>query len=256
MYLGFWIDFSTGSFGAPGKNHRSTRMDTLLAVLPDKSGLTIIVATSHMLEARSHLQGWTAPLPPIRSSLLTAQPSCYNLAMRRVAFTISLLLLAVAAQAQTFYGKVVAVSDGDTIGVMYNGKEHKVRLHGVDSPEYKQPFGQKAKQFTSDLVFNKFVTVQVKDTDKYGRYVAVVTLEGSTQDNHERRNLNLELVKAGFAWWYQYYAKSDKDLKEAEDNARRDRLGLWADPNPVAPWEWRKANASGGGQQFALAMRL
>jgi len=113
----------------------------------------------------------------------------------------ALLLLSVPASSQppTFTGKVLGVSDGDTIAVLRMGRVVRVRLHGIDCPEKEQPFGTRAKQFTSDLAFRKEVMVYVKDTDSYGRIVAEVILpDGSS--------LNKELVFVGLAWWYRKYA--------------------------------------------------
>ena len=100
------------------------------------------------------------------------------------------------AFADGFSGKVVGISDGDTISVMHNGKAEKVRLYGIDCPEKAQAFGEKAKQQTSGLAFGKVVTVNVKDTDRYGRTIGEVILP-------EGRSLNKELVLTGFCWWYQ-----------------------------------------------------
>jgi len=131
-----------------------------------------------------------------------------------------------------FSGRVVGVSDGDTIKVMHNGKAEKIRLHGIDCPEKAQPFGTKAKQFTSAMVFGKAVTVQVIDMDRYGRTVADVILP-------DGRVLNRELIAAGLAWWYKRYSQ-DKSLGLLEAEARAARRGLWADPHPVPPWEFRR----------------
>jgi len=133
---------------------------------------------------------------------------------------------------QSFSGKVVGVSDGDTIKVMRSGREVKIRLEGIDCPEKRQAFGQKAKAFTSDLVFNEVVSVKVKETDRYGRLVAEVFLE-------DGRSLNRELVKAGLAWWYRQYSK-DETLGELETAARENRVGLWQDKAPMAPWAFRR----------------
>ena len=138
------------------------------------------------------------------------------------------------AARDNFSGQVVAVSDGDTIGVMKDGREVKVRLYGVDAPEKSQAFDQKAKQFTSDFAFGKTVTVTVKDTDRYGRIVGEVVREDS-------KVLNQELVRAGFAWWYKQYAKNDRTLEALEKDARENKRGLWADKNPVPPWKFRQA---------------
>ncbi len=128
---------------------------------------------------------------------------------------------------------MVGVSDGDTITVMHNGKGERIRLHGIDCPEKRQAFGNRAKQFTSTLVFGKTVTVQVMDRDRYGRTVGEVLLP-------DGRSLNRELVRAGFAWWYRRYAPDDETLDQLEHEARGTQRGLWADPHAVPPWEWRR----------------
>ena len=130
-----------------------------------------------------------------------------------------------------FAGKVVGVTGGDTIKVLMHGKAQRVRLFGVDSPEKKQAFGQKAKEFTSNHVFGKSVIVEIKDIDRWGRIVGEVWLG--------EKSLNRELVKNGFAWWYREYSK-DESLGKLEEEARKAKRGLWVDPNPIPPWEWRK----------------
>lgn len=147
------------------------------------------------------------------------------------------LIWAVAALAGADYprelaGKVVKVTDGDTLTVLVDKTEHKIRLAGIDAPEAKQPFGSRAKQALSDRVFGKTVQVEVTDKDRYGRLVGVVTIDG--------RNVNVELVSDGMAWWYRKYAPGDKSLKDAEMQAKYAKRGLWADADPVPPWEWRK----------------
>lgn len=132
-----------------------------------------------------------------------------------------------------FVGKVVAVSDGDTIRVLYKNREVKVRLFGVDAPEKRQAYGTAAKQFTSNMVFDETVTVTPESTDRYGRTVAWV----KTQDG---RVLNAELVRAGMAWWYRDYDPNDSRLAKLEDQAQAARRGLWAARNPEPPWEFRK----------------
>ena len=134
--------------------------------------------------------------------------------------------------AADFTGKVVGVIDGDTIEVLHNRQAERIRLYGIDCPEKRQAFGTKAKQFTSQLVFGKTVTVRVNDRDKYGRTIGeVILLDG--------RNLNQELVRTGLAWWYRKYAPGDAALERLETEAREAQRGLWADPNPIPPWEWR-----------------
>jgi micrococcal nuclease len=125
----------------------------------------------------------------------------------------------------------VSIEDGDSFGVLRNGREIRIRLLGVDCPEGGQDFGQRAKAFTSDLIFNRIVELDVRDIDQYGRLVALVTIEG--------QDLGLALVKAGLGWHYTQYSK-DPALATAERDARVEKRGLWAQPNPVAPWTYRK----------------
>lgn len=133
---------------------------------------------------------------------------------------------------EPFAGECVGVTDGDTLRVMHNGREEKIRLDGVDAPEKSQPFGSRSKQNLSALVFGQVVTVAPTDRDRYGRTVArVYTADG--------RCVNAEQVGAGLAWWYREYALHDTALEALEAEARRARRGLWADPMPVAPWDFR-----------------
>jgi endonuclease YncB( thermonuclease family) len=135
--------------------------------------------------------------------------------------------------AEQFSGNVVGVSDGDTISVMHNGKAVRVRLQGIDCPEKRQAYGARAKQFTSQRVFRQVVTVIVSGTDRYGRTLGEVVLEDGT-------NLNHTLVEEGLAWWYRQYSDDDA-LRQLEEEARAAGRGLWADRDPVPPWEFRKA---------------
>jgi endonuclease YncB( thermonuclease family) len=144
----------------------------------------------------------------------------------RIVF-ISLLLLNIQ-----FKGKVVAVVDGDTLKVLKNGKEIKIRLNGIDCPEKSQAFGTKAKEFASKLVFDKNVVVEEKELDRYGRTIADVFLEDGTW-------LNKALIENGYAWHYKRYS-SDQELAKAEVTARNRKVGLWQDESPVAPWDYRK----------------
>jgi micrococcal nuclease len=131
-----------------------------------------------------------------------------------------------------FAGKVVAVKDGDTLEVMMEGIAIRVRLYGIDCPEKGQAFGQRAKQAASDLAFGKTVEVRDKGRDRYGRTVGEVILQ-------DGRSLNRELVRAGLAWWYRRYAKKDAELARLEKQGREAKLGLWADADPIPPWNWR-----------------
>jgi len=134
-------------------------------------------------------------------------------------------------------GKVVRVSDGDTITVLdADNKQHRIRFQGIDAPESKQAFGQASKENLSKMVFGKQVRVIWDKVDKYRRTVGKVLLDG--------RDINIEQVKAGFAWHYKKYADEQPaedrvTYAKAEEEARAARLGLWQDPNPTPPGEWR-----------------
>ena len=142
-------------------------------------------------------------------------------------FTSSLL------NAETVIGKCVGVSDGDTATVLVNGNQQvKVRFHGIDAPESKQDFGQRAKQKLSDLIFGKQVRVEILEKDRYGRSVSKVYVDDLYT--------NLEMVKSGLAWHYKQYAPRDTDLADAENAARAAKIGLWSHANPTPPWQWRK----------------
>jgi endonuclease YncB( thermonuclease family) len=137
----------------------------------------------------------------------------------------------------TLTGKVVGVSDGDTITLLDVSKtQHRIRLAGIDAPEKNQPFGDRSKQNLSNLVFAKNVTVEWDKTDKYGRTIGKVVAEG--------KDASLEQVRAGLAWHYKQYqneqSASDRGAyAAAEDQARSRGVGLWRDPRSIPPWDFR-----------------
>ncbi len=138
---------------------------------------------------------------------------------------------------QEFSAKVVGVADGDTITVLRDRTQVRVRIDGIDCPESGQAFGGRAKQFTSELTFGKVVRVRPHNKDRYGRTVADVVLP-------DGRVLNRELVRAGFAWWFHKYAPRDTRLARLEAEAKWARRGLWSDAGPVPPWEWRNVKTT------------
>lgn len=155
--------------------------------------------------------------------------------LHKTIFCIFSVLLATGTYADSFTGKVVAITDGDTVQVMHNGKAEKIRLWGIDAPERNQAYGTKAKQFLSDKIFGQTVTVEVKDVDRYGRTVGLIT--SSTGEN-----INALMVRQGYAWWYEYYAPKETKLGSYQVNAMERKLGLWNDSQPpVAPWDFRKS---------------
>lgn len=147
--------------------------------------------------------------------------------------TLLFILLSSFLQPDTISGKVIGIQDGDSITLLTdNNIQLKVRLEGIDCPEKKQDFGTVAKQFTSDLVFLQNVTLQKTGQDRYGRTLGYIFLPDGT-------NLNEELLKAGLAWHFVKYNKSQR-LAQLESDARSNRIGLWQLSNPTAPWDFRK----------------
>lgn len=130
-------------------------------------------------------------------------------------------------------GKVIKISDGDTVTILLKGNQQKkLRLAEVDCPESGQPFGKNAKQFTSDKVFGKTVSFVETSTDRYGRSIAKVYYDNG-------KYLSKELIKAGLGWWYFSYSK-DASLGKLQENAQNAKIGLWQDIHAMAPWEYRK----------------
>ncbi|WP_243471552.1 thermonuclease family protein [Winogradskyella sp. MH6] len=130
-------------------------------------------------------------------------------------------------------GKVVAITDGDTFKLLTQDSTLiRVRVANIDCPERKQPFSKRAKQFTSDAIFEKQVELKVIKKDRYGRSIAYVYYGG--------KNLSEELLKAGLAWHFVKYS-DDETLQPLEDKAKKDKIGLWVDPKAIAPWEWRSS---------------
>ncbi|MBB3124536.1 endonuclease YncB(thermonuclease family) [Mesoflavibacter sabulilitoris] len=144
---------------------------------------------------------------------------------------ITLLFLFSVYSQSTITGKVVAITDGDTFKLLTKDSTLiRVRVANIDCPERKQPFSKKAKQFTSDAIFDKYVKVEEFKKDRYGRSIAYVY--------YDNKNLSKELLKAGFAWHYVKYS-NDKTLQKLEEIAKSNKKGLWLDPHAIAPWDWR-----------------
>jgi len=160
-----------------------------------------------------------------------------------------LLGISIAACAETLAGTVVAVADGDTITVLDANREQlKIRLAGIDAPEKAQPFGQRSKESMSALVFGKEVDVQWHKRDRYQRIlgkVMVASPDCRASTCPKTLDAGLAQITVGLAWWFQKYAKeqSPEDAGRyefAEHEARAKHTGLWADGQPIPPWDWRK----------------
>jgi micrococcal nuclease len=142
-----------------------------------------------------------------------------------------LILLSSTCLGAELQGKVTSITDGDTVKVFDGIQEVKIRLSNIDAPESKQAFGTRSKQKLAEKVFGKNVVVEYHKKDKYKRILGTIWLEN--------RNINFEMVQEGYAWAYRRYL-DDTDFLEAEKIARDKKLGLWIDPFPIAPWDFRK----------------
>lgn len=141
--------------------------------------------------------------------------------------------------AQELHGKVIGITDGDTLTLMTEDyTKHKIRLAEIDTPEKGQPFGQKSRNALSELAFGKQATVKQVDVDRYGRIVGRVFVQ---QKDGTLLNVNKTMVSSGDAWVYRDYLE-DESLLELEKIARDERRGLWALPEAdrMPPWDWRK----------------
>ncbi len=129
-------------------------------------------------------------------------------------------------------GQVLTVADGDTITLRVDGDRVKVRIQGIDCPERDQPFGKEAGDFVKDLVLNREVEVKSLGKDQYDRVLGEVSIDG--------KNLNKELLKNGYAWWYERHARDRTDYRDLQEEAREANRGLWSDPEAIPPWEFRR----------------
>ncbi len=155
---------------------------------------------------------------------------------KRILWAI-LFCLCLALYGETLEGLVVKVSDGDTITVLDASKtQHRIRLNGIDAPESHQAFGSVSRRALAELVANKTVRIEYRKNDQYGRILGDVFAEHVL--------VNLEMVKRGMAWHYVHFAKDNLELSRAEAEARKQKLGLWVDPNPIPPWEYRQTKKS------------
>jgi endonuclease YncB( thermonuclease family) len=174
--------------------------------------------------------------------------------MKKFEVALLLVLASQGAVAATLEGRVIGVTDGDTITVLdADRRQHKIRLGGIDAPEKAknkkdkgQPFGQRSKENLSRLVFGKDVRVEWNKRDRFERIVGKVWVQPA---DCPRCGLTLDAghaqITVGLAWWYRKYAKEqsaeDRGAYEfSEQEARAKRVGLWSDPDPVPPWDWRR----------------
>lgn len=152
---------------------------------------------------------------------------------------IALALTTSTVHAEKLTGRVVSITDGDTLTLLDATKtQHKIRLAGIDSPEKSQPFGQHCKESLSDLAYDRAATVETNKLDRYGRAIGKVLVNGL--------DVNMEQIQRGCGWHYKKYQNEQPlddrlSYSSAEGSARANRVGLWADQDPVPPWDWRNA---------------
>lgn len=192
-----------------------------------------------------------APTPSVNASCRAA--------VGRAVVACVLLIFGGVARAESLGGRVVGVTDGDTVTVLDAAKaQHKVRLAGIDAPEKGQPFGERSKENLSRLVFGRDVRVDWRKTDRYGRVVGTVWVAslnvpcGRKADCPKTLDAGLAQLTVGLAWHYKKYAHEQEPQQRgqyafAEEEARAKRAGLWKDANPVPPWDWRSAKRSSNG---------
>ncbi|WP_169975880.1 thermonuclease family protein [Campylobacter sp. RM16191] len=149
--------------------------------------------------------------------------------MKNIRIKILILILVSPTLALALGGKVVKVSDGDTITILQDKQQIKVRLYGIDAPEKKQAYGEKSRKFLANLIAGQIVEVKEKGKDKYKRVLGVVYYNG--------QDINAKMVSSGYAWAFVKYSK---DYVKHQEYAVSKKFGLWADKEPAPPWEWRK----------------
>lgn len=172
-----------------------------------------------------------------------------SLRMKKILCTVFLafILISFNAFADENIIKIISIHDGDTLtAINDNNKKVKIRLFGIDAPETTQKYGQASRDYLRRIVKGKNLSYKIRSHDDYGRVVA--TLYGNGKD------LNYEMIKAGYAWHYKHYNKS-KEYADAEKNARKQKIGLWKGANPQAPWEYRRENKQNNNDDMEDLMR-
>ena len=169
--------------------------------------------------------------------------------LKHFAIALLLALASRGAVAATLEGRVVGVTDGDTLTLLDSErKRYKIRLGGIDAPEKAQPFGQRSKENLSDMVFGKDVRVEWKKRDKYKRIVGKVWVQPESCPTCPMTlDAGHAQITVGLAWWYRKYAREqspgDRGAYEfSEQEARAKRVGLWSETDPVPPWDWRRSS--------------
>lgn len=162
-------------------------------------------------------------------------------------FVATVLFLLAGTAFADFPAKVIGITDGDTIKVLdETNTQQKIRLAGIDAPERKQPWGTPSRQGLAEILARKEVTIEDRKTDRWGRIIALVWVTPPDCPTCPRTlDAGLSQLTRGLAWHFKRYAHEQPEEEReryafAEEEARTKGVGLWAGPEPVAPWEWRK----------------
>ena len=151
---------------------------------------------------------------------------------RHITTLIAAMLMTLAAGAQTITGRVVTVYDGDTFTLLRDDMTQlKIRINGIDAPEKSQAYGRRSKEYLASLIASRRVTARVCSTDRYGRLICRV--------KHNGKDISLEMIRSGYAWHYSHFDNTP-EYARAEKEAREAHRGLWADPHPMNPYEYRR----------------
>ena len=142
------------------------------------------------------------------------------------------LLLTTILVAETITGKVISVTDGDTIKILdEKNKVYKIRLNDIDAPEKKQAFGNKSKENLSKYIAGQNVRVEYYKLDRYKRILGTVYFKD--------KDINKQQIIDGYAWVYKKYSKNNEYINQ-ERISKNHKRGLWKDEKPIEPWEYRK----------------
>jgi endonuclease YncB( thermonuclease family) len=166
---------------------------------------------------------------------------------------LALSSLAARAATHSFEARVVGVADGDTITVLdANNVQHRIRLAGIDAPEKGQPFSERSKQSLRRMVMGRLVRIEWDEIDRYGRLVGKVWVTpAGINCNQQPCPKTLDAGRAqltvGLAWHYLGRQQAEEDslaYEFDETEARARRVGLWSEPDPIAPWDWRHGHTT------------
>lgn len=128
-------------------------------------------------------------------------------------------------------GKVTKVADGDTFTIRSDGNNYRIRMYGIDAPESDQKHGKEASNYLSNIIMNKEVNIKIMDKDQYDRIVGKVF--------YNERDINKMMLESGNAWYYEFHAKNETEYRDAHENARNMKKGLWNNPKPENPRNYR-----------------